>query len=334
MGSNGAGTYAKVRGGSGHLASWAQELVKLPSAGPVRSLAFGPGNKLAVCHTSGVQVYSMPTCKPDCAFSCEAAGECATVLSVAFSHDGASIATCCADGSACLWDSAAGSMTQTFVGHDGPVYDVALSVDGRVATASADGTARVWDASSGECVAILEDHREEVWGVDFARDGALLGTASADRTARIWSRSGECVAVLIGHSKAVRRVRFSKLAFLLATCSADCTAKLWRLASEQPAAGVEQAECYLTLRGHTAPIYDIAFDRDAAAVATVSSDKTIQLWRTPDGHNLRKLTGQGSEVLSVAFSHTGSYIATGTRGSFKLWGVLPKGGKPGMFVAA
>jgi len=82
-----------------------------------------------------------------------------------------------------------------------------------------------------------------------------------------------------------------------------------------------------------APIYDIAFDRDATAVATVSSDKTIQLWRTPDGHNLRKLTGQGSEVLSVAFSQSGSYIATGTRRGFKIWGVLPKGGKPGMFVA-
>jgi len=135
MGSNGAGTYAKVRGGSGHLASWAQELVKVPIAGPVRSLAFGPGNKLAVCHTSAVKVYSMPTGELDCSLNHDMSGDCATVLSVAFAHDGVTIATCCADGSACLWDSTAGSMIQIFGGHNGPVHDVALSVDGRVATA-------------------------------------------------------------------------------------------------------------------------------------------------------------------------------------------------------
>lgn len=86
------------------------------------------------------------------------------------------------------------------------------------------------------------------------------------------------------------------------------------------------------MKGHTGPVYDIAFDKGAAAVATVSGDKTIQLWRTPDGHNLRKLTGQGSEVLSVAFSPSGSYIVTGTRSGFKLWGVVPRGSKPGMFA--
>lgn len=328
MGSNGEGTYAKVRGGSGHLASWAQELVKLPMEGPVTALAFGPGNRLAICCSSMVSVYTMPAAGLVCTLGAEELNGQA-MLGVSFAPDGRSIASSSANGSVCLWDTN-GTQMQEFLGHEGPVFDVALSPDGKLATASADGNARLWDCASGECVATLEGHTGEVLGVDFSRDGSLVATASADQTAIIWS-DGVCIAVLRGHRMAVRKARFSKLTFLIATCSDDCTAKLWRLASKR-SAEVEEAECYLTLKGHTGPVHDIAFDKDAAAVASVSRDKTIQLWRTPDGHNLRKLTGQGSEVLSVAFAPSGSYIATGTRRGVKLWGVLPKGSKPGMFV--
>jgi WD40 repeat protein len=331
MGSNGEGTYAKVRGGSGHLASWAQELFKVPTKNAVRSLEFGLGNRLVVGCLSEVGVYTMPAGSMSCALSCEKRNENTAFLSVAFAPDGKTIATGSADGSASIWDAVTGSLKRDLIGHEGPVYGVAIAGDGKTATASADGTARIWNIASGECIASLDGHTGAVLGVDISRDGMLVGTASADRTAKIWS-NGECVALLSGHTKPVRKVRFSKLTFLLATCSDDCTAKLWRLASRRNDPGVEQAECYLTLKGHTGPVYDIAFDKEASALASVSSDKTIQLWRTPDGHNLRKLTGQGSEVLSVAFSPSGSYIATGTRGGFKLWGIAPKGSKPGMFV--
>lgn len=331
MGSNGEGTYAKVRGGSGHLASWAQELVKFPTRGPVSSLAFGSGNRLAVGCTSTVAVYTMPAAGLACELIAKKPSDGQAILGVAFAPDGQTIATGSADGSACLWDALSGVPIKDFIGHHGPVCDVALALDGKLATASADGTVRIWNSASGECVVVLEGHTGEVLGVDFSRDGTLVGTASADCTAKLWSNEA-CVALLSGHSKAVRKVRFSKLSFLLATCSDDCTAKLWRLANGRCAAGVEDAECYLTLKGHTAPVYDIEFDKEASAVVSVSADKTIQLWRTADGHNLRKLTGQGGEVLSVAFSLSGSYIATGTRSGFKLWGVLPKGSKPGMFV--
>lgn len=327
MGSNGEGTYAKVRGGSGHLASWAQELARVPSAGSVRSLAFGPGNQLAVSRTSTAAVYAMPAAAliSEIAKGPPDARELddQTILSVAFARDGKVFATGSGDGSASLWDAASGACIQEFVGHSGPVRDVVLAPDGRLATASADGTARIWNIRSGEGMGALEDHAGEVLGVDFSRDGSLVGTASSDLTAKIWN-DGVCVALLVGHSKAVRKIRFSKLPFLLATCSDDFTAKLWRLAEQRRSTGVEHAECYLTLQGHTDAVNDVAFDKHASAVATVSSDKTIQLWRTPDGHKLRKLTGQGSEVLSVAFSPSGSYIATGTRSGFTLWGVVPK----------
>jgi WD40 repeat protein len=69
---------------------------------------------------------------------------------VAFSPDGALLATASADGTARTWDTATGQPRTTLTGHHGPVRGVAFSPDGTLlATASFDGTARIWDAATG-----------------------------------------------------------------------------------------------------------------------------------------------------------------------------------------
>jgi WD40 repeat protein len=79
-------------------------------------------------------------------------------------------------------------LARTLVGHDGTVWGVAFSPDGRMlATASGDERARLWDPATGERLRTLAGHADAVLGVAFSPDGRMLATASGDNTARLWN---------------------------------------------------------------------------------------------------------------------------------------------------
>src|SRR5438132_253227 len=68
------------------------------------------------------------------------------VNAVAFSPDGALLASGSDDDTVRLWDAATGKATATLKGHADSVLGLAFSPDGRVlASASADDTVKLWD---------------------------------------------------------------------------------------------------------------------------------------------------------------------------------------------
>ena len=155
---------------------------------------------------------------------------------VAWSPDGAWLATASLDGTARVW-AAGGSWdaAAALVGHMGAVTSVAWSGNSRcLATASADKTARVWELGRGALAAVgtIWGHTDAVAAVAWWRGGGLLATASEDRTARVWAaETGAQIAALRGHRAGVTAVAWRPDGAQLATADADGVVLVWAAAA-------------------------------------------------------------------------------------------------------
>lgn len=87
-----------------------------------------------------------------------------------------------------VWDAElGGSSLSEWTGHDGWVYDVISSPDGKTLfSASQDVSIRGWDTSTGECNQIFRGHTSAVTCLAFDPSTSTLYSGSEDETVRGW----------------------------------------------------------------------------------------------------------------------------------------------------
>lgn len=206
-----------------------------------------------------------------------------TVISLAFSPDGAVIAAGLATGQIRLWRTADGQPCGLLEGHTNYVWSVLFSPDGQTLySCSEDYTIRLWDLRGsferGVVLHTVRSHTKSVWRLSLTADGRLLASAGADGLLCLWQ------------------------------------------VNPQSSSPTDFAHLRHTLRGHTAGIRGVAFSPDGGLVASASEDHTVGLWDVQRGVMMARLTDHTGELMAVAFSGDGQWLASGGRDhAVRLW---------------
>ncbi|QLQ79739.1 hypothetical protein HG537_0C03880 [Torulaspora globosa] len=86
-----------------------------------------------------------------------------------------------------LWDLYAEKMVHNLKGHEGSIFFVTESADGRyVASCSDDRSIRLWDLRTGELLSVGWGHTARIWNLKFFDSGNRIVSVSEDCTCRVW----------------------------------------------------------------------------------------------------------------------------------------------------
>ncbi len=109
---------------------------------------------------------------------------------LAFSPDGARLASTGLNTTVQLWDVAERKAAGSLTGHQDHVLSVRFSASGNeLLTTSFDTTARVWNLGSGKTRQILRGHSWYVRDAAWSRDGNTIVTAGEDQRVLVFRRS-------------------------------------------------------------------------------------------------------------------------------------------------
>ena len=222
---------------------------------------------------------------------------------IAFSPDGALLATGSKDNTARLWDTVTGAPLRSLTGHKYHVTGVAFSPDGSLlATGSSDMTARLWDTATGELIRTFTDRKRDVNHVAFVPDGTLATTWGT--TIRLWDpATGSPIRTFAESASRVHSFTLSRDGTLLATASYSELVRLW---------DTETGTLIRTLKGHTKTVYGAAFSFDGRLLVTTSEDETLRIWDTTTGTLIQTLTDGRYPPLRAVISPDGTLLASTT----------------------
>ncbi|KAG9104888.1 hypothetical protein FRC06_006713 [Ceratobasidium sp. 370] len=179
------------------------------------------------------------------------------------------------------------------------------------------GQLLVWEWQSESYVLKQQGHYFDMNTLSFSPDGQNIATGGDDGKVKVWNtRSGFCFVTFTEHTSAVSTVEFAKQGQVLFTASLDGTVRAYDLIR------------YRNFRTFTSPspvqFSSLAVDESGEVVAAGSLDSfEVFMWSVQTGKLLDVLTGHEGPVSALAFSPTGSQLASASWDkSVRIWSVF------------
>lgn len=217
-----------------------------------------------------------------------------------FSPDGKFAASANYDKTLWLFDLAARKIVRIFRGHTNYVRAIAYSPDGKTLVSGDDsGAVKVWDTATGNEIRQLNGNNGEVKAVVFSPDGKLIATAGGQGV-KIWDAASGNMLRSLTDDSGIQSIQFSPDGKSL--ISSGYTLKLWNVANGKDLVNFGNLS-------HT-EITSVAFSPDGKTIVIAKKQgKSIALYDTANGREIRDFTGHADAVNYVRFSKDGKSIA-------------------------
>ncbi|MDP9142338.1 MAG: TIR domain-containing protein [Pseudomonadota bacterium] len=218
-----------------------------------------------------------------------------------------------------VYDVSRRERLRSYAGHDGVIFDLALSPDEKVlATASLDGTAGLWNLGTGESIARVSHNPLGTFRTVFnaAADRLLTTTHyetfSDTDAVGLWdAENGENIAWL-RHSGTVYAAHFDADGKRVATAGVDGRVRIW---------DAGDGELLLSLPDFGARARSVRFSVDGQKLLTTAHDGSVRLHDARSGNTLHELRDPALGLPEDAvFSPDGKIVAIATQsGNIWLW---------------
>jgi serine/threonine protein kinase len=209
-----------------------------------------------------------------------------------------------------IWDLSDGSLRGRLRGATDNIRCVAISPDGRrVAAGGSDLTVRVWELDNSKAPPIeFRGHVGPIQSVAFLSGGTVLLSAGDDGTVRLWnSKTGSARATLNADVGRVVAVAHCPISRRLAFAGQDLRI-------------LHPDGSFIHLAGHTGRITCIAFSPTGEFLVSGGKDRSVRVWRSEDGRELRNFQGHKGKVTGVVFRPDGKAVYSASAdGTIRCW---------------
>ncbi len=267
----------------------------------------------------------------DCAFT----QTFSSVLAIAYSPDGKTLAASDSSGEIRLWCVRDRQCLLTCSGHTNWVRAIKFSPDGRyLASSSDDHTLKIWDLQQGICLQTIGEGIHSL-GFSFSPDGRYIASGSVNHTIYYWDlQTGTCIREFSGHENWSIDVKFHPQGHQIISGGADHTVRVW---------DVTTGNCDRVLLGHENWVTTVDYSVEGKTILSGGLDGTLRLWDVgssefgvalterlrqrssesesdPDPACRLVVRGHGDEIWSAVFSPNGECFASGgVGGLLRIW---------------